>query len=124
MGWTYTANRFYSEADLTEFFQENLIGSTILASAVVDNVFYAAVSSPKKPAKVWAYIALLDFLEEDEDEDGMRFGFKEMDETSGPAARTCPAKILDLLTPTDHQWALEWRFACRQNLAGELTSPC
>ncbi len=35
----------------------------------------------------------------------------------GPYECDCPAPILDLLTPTDAQHALQWRARCRENAA-------
>lgn len=34
------------------------------------------------------------------------------DETCGPVVRRCPNRILKQLSPTDKQWALEWREDC------------
>lgn len=42
---------------------------------------------------------------------------KDQDETMGPYAADCPARILDQLDPTDYQYAQEWRAKCRANLA-------
>lgn len=47
----------------------------------------------------------------------MNFGYKDMDETVGPTIDHCPRRILDLLTPTNHKHALDWRARCRANLA-------
>src|SRR3546814_19605923 len=49
--------------------------------------------------------------------DGYIFGYKDMDETMGPCEADCPARILDLLTPTDKEYAREWRARCCANLA-------
>lgn len=42
------------------------------------------------------------------------FGYKAMDETAGPCYYDCPKSILDLLTPTDSEWANAWRAKCRE----------
>jgi hypothetical protein len=44
------------------------------------------------------------------------FGYKDMDESMGPCEDNCPAHILDLLTPTDKDHALDWRLRSRANL--------
>jgi hypothetical protein len=44
------------------------------------------------------------------------FGYKDMDESMGPCEDNCPAYILDFLTPTDTEHALDWRLRCRANL--------
>lgn len=47
---------------------------------------------------------------------------KPMDEDMGPAESDCPARILDKLTPTDHEYAQAWRERCRFNLARRANS--
>ena len=41
--------------------------------------------------------------------DGHIFGYKDMDENSGPCEDACPRSVLRLLSPTSHPWALDWR---------------
>src|SRR3546814_11745666 len=48
--------------------------------------------------------------------DGYIFGYKVMEESLGPCEADCPARILDLLTPPDKEYAREWRTRCRANL--------
>lgn len=40
------------------------------------------------------------------------FGYKDMDESMGCSQTECPERILKLLTPTDNEYAREWREAC------------
>lgn len=40
-----------------------------------------------------------------------------LSENMGPCEADCPASILDLLTPTEHRHALDWRERCRANIA-------
>ncbi|EZP65197.1 hypothetical protein BV96_04718 [Sphingomonas paucimobilis] len=40
-----------------------------------------------------------------------------LSENMGPCEADCPAAILDLLSPTEHEYALDWRARCRANLA-------
>ena len=47
------------------------------------------------------------------DREGYIFGYKDMAETMGPVESGCPAVILDLLTPTQNAYALDWRARCR-----------
>jgi hypothetical protein len=35
----------------------------------------------------------------------------------GPCERDCPAAVLDLLTPTTYEYAIQWRADCRSNLS-------
>lgn len=44
-------------------------------------------------------------------------GIKIVDEGMGPNESECPKSILDLLTPTESQWANEWRERCRAHIA-------
>ena len=45
------------------------------------------------------------------------FGYKDMDESCGPYQYDCPVSILNLLSPTEYEYAIEWRKACRENAA-------
>jgi hypothetical protein len=74
--------------------------------------YYAAVEKVVKATgarPVICIICLIDF--NPRAKDGMIFGYKDMDESMGGSERDCPARILDLLGPTDSKWALEFRDA-------------
>lgn len=93
-------------------------GLEVLASSCPGNrVYYAAVQimTDGAPGEVFAVICLIRW--NPRDKEGMVFGYKDMDETVGPYETDCPARILDLLTPTDRPYALAWRERCRANLA-------
>lgn len=49
--------------------------------------------------------------------DGAWFNTKGMDEIMVPSYYQCPKRILDRLTPTENEYALEWRQHCRAALA-------
>lgn len=115
-----------------EFFQD-LMGTryTILDCATVnarseDGAFYAAVRANEGPeaGQVWAFVALVHWVG-----GYYNFGYKDMDETMGPNASECPARVLDLLAPLgecptphphrEHDYcgtcaAREWRSRCRE----------
>lgn len=40
------------------------------------------------------------------------WGYKDVDECMGPCETKCPKRILDKLSPTDSQYANDWRQAC------------
>lgn len=83
----------------------------VLASSVIDNTYYAAVEFIKgSERKVTAVVCLVSTG----NVNGFNFGYKGMDESMEPCAYDCPVKILDLLTPTDNEYALSWREKCRQ----------
>ena len=88
----------------------------VLKSSMVGSVYYAAVTTekPGKETEVWAAVFLTCGRTK---HDGTIWGYKDMDETVGPCESKCPASILALLTPTDSQWANEWRERCRKNIA-------
>lgn len=65
--------------------------------------------------KVVAFVFLLDYRPGDAG--GYDMGYKDMDESMGPYESECPEKILNLLTPTEHEHALAWRQRCRENIA-------
>lgn len=118
MGWTYTHRNKFS-VSLRDFFQRGWTGHTILDSGTVNRrEFYAAVRDDKT-GEVFAFIALLDFRPKDD----FNFGYKDMSENSGPYACNCPKRILDLLTPTDSEYAKRWREDCRKNLAKRASVP-
>ncbi len=124
MGWLYMKSlkvhsgpRQYLDA---QFAWERADGvSKVLRSALVGmRVYYAAVEHilPATGAReVWAVICLVRY--NPRDPEGYIFGYKDMDEAMGPYECDCPESILDLLTPTDRQYALQWRARCRENAA-------
>ena len=90
-----------------------------IAHAVKGSVHYLAIEryAPYTgERKVWACVVLTQI-----DRRKGWFYEKTVDETMGPCERNCPAKILDLLTPTDREWAIEWRNDCRKNLEAKKT---
>ena len=91
----------------------------VLRSALVKmRVYYAAVEqvvAATDKREVWGAVCLVDY--NPRDREGYIFGYKDMSEPMGPCECDCPDAILDLLIPTDHQYAEEWRARCRDNAA-------
>ena len=83
--------------------------SIILDDAFVKGVYYAAVRD-NETNEVWALVCKTGTSTKDY----FDFGYKDMDEFMGPYEHDCPDCILDLLTPTDHEWANRWRKKCRE----------
>lgn len=113
MGWTFT-NRPKGMTTRAFFEQEWSIGTDqatgeFLGTAIVGSTFYAAVRTIKT-GEVWALVCSTQRAR-----GYYNFGYKEMDEGMGPNEAQMPAKLLDLLTPTDSQWANDWRARCRSN---------
>jgi hypothetical protein len=122
MGWLYMTSlrghsgpRQYLDAQFT--FERPDAKSKVLRSALVGmRVYYAAVERVRiatAEREVWAGICLVRY--NPRDREGYIFGYKDMEESMGPYECDCPAQILDLLTPTDAQHALQWRARCREN---------
>lgn len=95
----------------------------VLDSAVVKlKTFYAAVEQVERATgerRVWAAVFLLGFAPKAE----YNFGYKDMDETCGPCEAECPERILDLLTETEYQYAIDWRARCRAKIAARRARP-
>ncbi|MGE0776367.1 MAG: hypothetical protein AB7L36_15205 [Sphingomonadaceae bacterium] len=130
MGWLFmpftsmgghASAKAYLDAQLT-YQRDNDDGTTrglkVLASSCPGNrVYYAAaqILTNGDPGEVFAVVCLVRW--NPRSRDGHQFGYKDMDETMGPCEAECPARILDLLTSTENQHAIEWRQRCRANIA-------
>ena len=122
MGWLYmqrmdgaSSPKEYLDRQFT-FTREHGYTVRVLKSAVVKmRTYYAAVekvfADGSSPRECLAVVCLINY--NPRASDGMIFGYKDMDETMGPCEVECPPAILDLLTPTDSEYANEWRKACR-----------
>ena len=117
MGWTGlhrpkgTTDRDFFAAEFGENFK-------FLATSSSPTAFYAATEN-LKTGEIFAAICLKRWSRGDY----FNFHYKEMDETCGPNETGAPAKILDLLTPTDSEYANGWREKCRARLAAEAAKP-
>ncbi|MBG0808056.1 hypothetical protein IY145_01310 [Methylosinus sp. H3A] len=124
MGWLYMRSLeghdgpgAYLDAQFT--FERKEVVSKVLKSAFVSpRVYYAAVECVTKATGervVWALVCLVDY--NPRDREGFIFGYKDIGESAGPCETECPEAILDLLTETDYEYALEWRKRCRDHAA-------
>ena len=123
MGWLYMQSldgfagpREYLDNQCT--WSDDRVRSTLLKSALVGmRIYYAAVEvvESAKPTYVTCVVCLVRY--NPNDKEGYIFGYKDMDENMGPYDSNCPAKILDLLTPTENPHALQWRQRCRARIA-------
>ena len=139
MGWTsyhathYKNGRVDRKAECDAYFMEGLNRGhfNVLKSAMVGSTYYAAVSPLKRGGaedengkRIYVDIPESErvvfgvvFLTSTDIKDYYNFAYKDMDETCGPYKYDCPKGILDLLTPTENEYANEWRRCCRENLA-------
>ena len=85
-------------------------GYEVVKDAVVGTTYYAAVKSPHD-GKVGAVIILTKI----DRNSYCNFGMKWLGEEDGPFKCECPKSVLDALSPTDNEYALEWREKCRAN---------
>jgi hypothetical protein len=122
MGWLYMTSlkghggpRQYLDAQFT--YERSDRTSKVLRSALVGmRVYYAAVEQvllPTGKREVLAAVCLVRYNRRDRE--GYIFGYKDMEESMGPVESACPESILDLLTPTDAQYARQWRARCRDS---------
>ena len=88
---------------------------TVLKSAMVGSVYYAAIRREKEGEKPFVWAAV--FKTCGKGKDGTVWGYKDMSEDMNPYFYDCPAGILALLTPTESEGANEWRRLCRERLA-------
>lgn len=141
MGWTGQHATYYKKetvdrkAECDAYFMEGLNAGhyNVLKSALVGSVYYAAVQTlkrntgrkdengnfiiediPEDERETWAAV----FLTSVNSRDYFNFMYKDMSETMGPCEDKCPASILKLLSPTDSEWANEWRERCRKRIEG------
>ena len=91
----------------------------VLKSCMVGSTYYAAIkrttfateTEPEESA-VHGLVCLTSVNMKDY----FNFSYKDMSESMGPYQHNCPKGILDLLSPTDSEWANEWRKKCYENL--------
>lgn len=141
MGWTeYHASTKYKngkyvidrKAECDKLFNDDAVSwdserkpigkFEVLKSAMVGSTYYAAVKRTKfatetTPEHVCVFAAIC--LTSTNVKEYFNFAYKDMDETCGPCQCDCPKGILDLLTPTENEYALEWRKACYENIANK-----
>ena len=123
MGWTYQHATIYKrngkvdrKAMCDSYAEQNstdgngniTVEREVLKSSMVGTDYYAAVKTHKIRTDEVSVEALVMLTEIDND-DYHNFGYKAMPESMGPAAYKCPAGVLNLLTPTDSEFANEWR---------------
>lgn len=128
MGWTSYHAKYYKngKVDRKRECDENLTWSnekcisTVLKSRMVGTTYYAAVKQHRlQDDGTWkdtVFAAITLTSGQDRSDPYFNFACKDMSESMGPYECKCPKSILDLLTPTESKYALEWRRKCRENL--------
>jgi len=115
MGWTsYKAHEYKrGRVDVKKELDQWIVGDNLADSALVGSTYYAAVRD-RSEGRIFGLVALTSVNNKDPD---FNISVKLMDETMGPCQYTCPKRILDKLTPTDDEYALEWRNRCYEQIA-------
>ena len=123
MGWTFTHKE--KSVSVKEFFEKEYNSDLVKildVKVVAMKTAYIAVqrTDHKGETIVFAAVCLLDYR----NKDWFNFGYKDMDETMWPNEAKCPPAILNLLTETDNENALNWRAECRNNIVkvGKINS--
>ena len=113
MGWLfYNSNHYKPNGDVDrkkEMDSNTDEKYTVLKSTMIGTTYYAAIKY-NLSEEVFGYVALTS----SDKKRGNNFGYKGMDETCGPNESKCPISIINLLTPTDSEWANSWRDRCRE----------
>lgn len=136
MGWTsycathYKNGRVDRKAECDNIFNDDMVSwgddhrvigkYEVLKSSMVGSTYYAAVKKTKFATETEPELSCVFgvvCLTSTNMKDYHNFAYKDMDETCGPGYCDCPKGILDLLSPTDNEWANEWRKACYENFA-------
>lgn len=145
MGWTSTRAIYFDKhgnvdrkAECDELFESRRY--RVLASSMVGSTYYAAVQHLTRPVKdengkyikdengnvieepiengeVFAAICLTSV----NNKSYYNFSYKDMTDDMGPCEDKCPKKILKLLSPTDNEYAIEWRNRCQNHNTHKLT---
>jgi hypothetical protein len=79
----------------------------VLDIALAGGVAYLAVRRTDRVSGETSVLAGVCLYRNVNDSDG--FGYRDMTENSGPLSYDCPDRIMRLLTPTTHEYALGWR---------------
>lgn len=121
MGWTFTSKGSQTTKEFFEkefnYVRDNGMSGKIIRFSATWTTAYMAyeINTPATavdPAKreVIAIVCLIRHVPNDPA--GYTFGYKDMTENMGPCESRCPKTILDLLTPTTSEYALDWRKRC------------
>jgi len=112
MGWT----EMYRFKPVKDWFKDEIEGAYIVGGVkhkvlevkiVHRNQLYAAIQ--QKSGSVYAVIGLLKYHK-----GFYNFSYRLMSEYEMPYYFKCPKSILDKLTPTTDEYAIQWREECKQ----------
>ena len=113
MGWTEYHATYYKNGKVDRKAEcDNLWNKDckVLKSAMKGKIYYCALQTPE--GDVIGQVVITSGT--NRRDPYFNFGYKAMDETDGPYYYDCPKSILNLLTPTDNEYANQWRNECRE----------
>lgn len=123
MGWTsYQATHYDKRGNIDRKAEcDSLMNNSthkVLKSSIKGSIYYAALKYTedfieKYPNYKDAVFAVVIITSVDNKDPYFNFSYKDMDESMGPCFYDCPLSILNLLTPTDSEFANQWRDTCR-----------
>jgi hypothetical protein len=87
----------------------------VLKACAVGCQVYLAVEKIMKETNEKSVFGVVVLTSTKMNDDHFNFSEKSIDETMGPNYYKCPKSILKLLTPTDSEWANNWRTKCWNN---------
>jgi hypothetical protein len=111
MAWTSGdfEGRLTARAVVAFYFGKKLAEEQLVDAVKDGEVVYAAVRC-KGTQRVWGVVFIVH-------PDGKRLHVKPISERIGPFDDRCPPRILDLLSETSDEMALDWRARCRARRA-------
>lgn len=118
MGWMYEHKP--ADKSITSFFDEKFSFDLERQSNRLLDCAIEKADNETGGREVFAVICLLDYAPNDPD---FNFGYKDVEESMGPAESECPERILELLTPTSRDYARQWRARCREHIARRKELP-
>ena len=112
MGWLFWNTCIFSRKDIDYIFRNEIVGKDyeVLKSCCRGYTWWVAAIKDKRTGEIWAGIAKYHWNPRTHE-----FGYKWMDETYGPYYYKYPKSYYKLLTPTDCEFAKEWRKKVEEN---------
>lgn len=107
MGWT--ALHKDSNVSIKSFFENEFTPNEVVGCKVVNKTAYIALKLADK-TEVVGVVVLLDYKPKLH----FNFAYKVMDETMIPYYYDCPESIMNMLTETDNESAIQWRAFCKE----------
>lgn len=117
MAWTSGdfEGRLTARAVVAFYFGKKLAEEQLVDAVKDGEVVYAAVRC-KGTQRVWGIVFIVRLH-------GKCLNVKPISERIGPFDDRCPPRILDLLSETSNEMALDWRARCRARRAVRSTRP-